>query len=277
MKPKPAEIRIFQETVLQYYRQHGRHDLPWRLPAVGGTFDPYVITVSELMLQQTQVNRVIPKYRAFLAVFPTVQALAAAPLSDVLILWSGLGYNRRAKFLWQLAWQVVQSFDGVFPAEREALTTLPGIGPNTAGAVLTYAFNQPAVFIETNVRTVFIHHFFQNKTGVADKDLLPFIEAALPANNCREWYWALMDYGVHLKQTVGNMSRASAGYAKQSTFQGSRRQVRGRILRLLTGGPRTATGLAQAINDERLSAVLNDLIAEGFIVRSDGFYHLRML
>jgi len=273
---KPADIDRFQELVLRHYESRGRHDLPWRLPTAG-VFDPYAITVSELMLQQTQVPRVIPKYQAFLTAFPTVQALAGAPLSEVLTLWNGLGYNRRAKFLWQTAQQVTREHGGVFPAAKEALVRLPGVGPNTAGAIAAYAYNQPVVFIETNVRTVFIHHFFQDRTGVADGELLPLVEAAIPPDNPREWYWALMDYGTHLKQTVGNVSRASKGYVKQSKFQGSRRQIRGQVLRLLTAGPHTFEGLAGAISDERLAAVLETLIAEGFIARSGDFYHLRML
>lgn len=134
----PANIQAFQDTVWDYYRRHGRHDLPWRQPQTTGQFTAYPIVVSELMLQQTQVNRVIPKYEHFLQAFPTVKRLAAAPLSEVLTLWSGLGYNRRAKFLWQLAQRVVDDYKGTFPRELSSLVALPGIGPNTAGAVLAY-------------------------------------------------------------------------------------------------------------------------------------------
>lgn len=161
------EITALQETVWKYYHQHGRHDLPWRLPEPDGSFDPYKILVSEIMLQQTQVPRVLPKFTEFLTKFPTGQELAEASLGEVLAAWSGLGYNRRAKFLWQAAQKVVRDFGGELPHTFEALESLPGIGKNTAGAVAAYAYNQPAIFLETNIRTIFIHHFFR------DADLVP--------------------------------------------------------------------------------------------------------
>lgn len=268
------QIQAFQDTVWRYYDVHGRHELPWRRSQSDGSFDPYKIVVSELMLQQTQVSRVIPKFEAFFEQFPTFAALAAAPLSDVLIAWSGLGYNRRAKFLWQLARTVVDESAGKLPSDRSDLIRLPGIGPNTAGAIRAYAFNQPEVFIETNIRTVFFHHFFTDQTNIPDKQLFPLIEQAVPADNAREWYWALMDYGTFLKQTVGNVSRASASYIKQSTFQGSRRQIRGQILKLLAAGSMTIVELRDLIRDERLESVLQDLRSEQFIERSDDRYRL---
>jgi A/G-specific adenine glycosylase len=255
----------FQETAWQHYHQAGRHDLPWRLAEPDGSFDPYKIMVSELMLQQTQVNRVIAKYDEFLALFPTVAVLAAAPLGDVLRAWSGLGYNRRAKFLHQAAQQIQSEYGGVFPQTAPALVALPGIGVNTAGAILAYAFNQPVVFIETNIRTVFIHHFFDDRDGVADAEIFALVSETLDHEQPREWYWALMDYGAFLKQTVGNRNRQSKSYAKQSTFHGSRRQIRGQVLRLLGQRPHTATELAEQIADERLPGVLTDLVAEQLI------------
>jgi A/G-specific adenine glycosylase len=264
----------FQKTVWQHYRQHGRHDLPWRLP-IDDAFDPYRILVSEIMLQQTQVHRVLPKYMAFLETYPNFRTLATAPLSAVIAQWNGLGYNRRAKFLWQTARAVQQQHGGKLPATLSELVRLPGIGTNTAGAILAYAFNQPIVFIETNIRTVFIHHFFAHQTDVDDKALLPVIEETLPKDNPREWYWALMDYGTYLKQTVGNVSRASKSYAKQSTFEGSRRQIRGQVLRELLDGPRSLTDLSAAIADERLASVLEDLNKEGMIAVFDAAYQLR--
>lgn len=265
---------LFQQHIWDYYETHGRYDLPWRCPNATGVFDPYRIVVSELMLQQTQVRRVIPKFEAFIAAYPDFEALAAASLADVLILWSGLGYNRRAKFLWQLAGKVVAQHNGILPRDKSALMRLPGIGPNTAGAILAYAFNEPVTFIETNIRTVFIHHFFAGQTAVADALLEPFIAAAMPQDRPREWYWALMDYGTHLKQTVGNASRASKSYAKQSTFAGSRRQVRGRVLKVLTKGGTTLEELHTRIVDERLESVVHDLIEEGFIIQIGTAYQL---
>lgn len=270
MSASPHLITEFQQAVWQYYDRHGRHQLPWRLPDATGRFDPYRILVSEVMLQQTQVGRVIPKYDQFLARFPTVQALAQASLGEVLIAWQGLGYNRRAKFLWQAAQMVTDEYGGEFPPDQEELTQLPGIGVNTAGAVIAYAFNQPVTFIETNIRTVFIHHFFGDREGVHDKEVVELVAATLPDGNAadiRLWYWALMDYGSHLKQTVGNKSRASKSYAKQSPFAGSRRAVRGAVIRYLSqaGQGVPTDGLAKIITDPRLPDVLQDLQAEGLI------------
>lgn len=268
------QLQLFRETVWTYYREHGRYDLPWRLPEPDGTFDAYKIMVSESMLQQTQVPRVIPKFESFIALFPTAQTLAEASLADVLRAWNGLGYNRRAKFLWQAAQQVMATFGGVLPHDRAALQSLPGIGPNTAGAIMAYAYNAPETFIETNIRTVFIHHFFSDSQEVSDAALAPLIVATLNIEQPREWYWALMDYGTHLKQTVGNASRASKSYAKQSAFVGSKRRIRGAVLRLLAEHAYTKAELDAHISDERLPTVLSDLEREGFITKRDAAYHL---
>lgn len=264
----------FLETLWEYYASHGRHDLPWRQPEADGLFDPYKIMVSELMLQQTQVQRVIPKFHEFLMKFPTVQSLAAVQLADVLVMWSGLGYNRWAKFLWQAAQMVVKDYNGVFPQTIEALTKLPGVGKNTAGAIAAYAFNKPVAFIETNVRTVYIHHFFQDETDVPDTDIMALVETTLDREQAREFYWAIMDYGSHLKRTVGNLSRHSKTYAKQSAFAGSRRQVRGAVLRGLAQGGKALPELVELIDDERLESVLNDLVSEELVRFSAGKYSL---
>lgn len=231
------------------------------------------------MLQQTQVQRVIPKYIEFLDVFPNVQILAQASLGDVLRLWSGLGYNRRAKFLWQAAQIVVKEYGGIFPKDQTELTRLPGVGANTAGAICAYAYDQPVVFIETNIRTVFIHHFFNDRTDVHDSELRPLLEQVLKEAQAqglspREWYWALMDYGTQLKATVGNASRASKHYAKQSAFAGSNRQVRGKVLRELADSAKTMKQLLEDIGDERLPLVLEDLLREGLIVQKKGRFGL---
>lgn len=267
-----AAVADFQATVWSFYRGSGR-DLPWRRPEPDGSFDPYKILVSEIMLQQTQVGRAIPKFHQFLERFPSFEALASVPLGDVLKLWSGLGYNRRAKFLWQAAKQVIDEHGGQLPATTAELVRLPGIGANTAGAVLAYAFNQPVVFIETNIRTVFIHHFFADQPGVTDRQILDLVAATLPAD-ARRWYWALMDYGSHLKQTGGNLNKLSKHYVKQSAFQGSRRQIRGQILRLLGEKTYTLASLQKAIIDERLTGVLGDLLAEGLIEKTARSYRL---
>jgi A/G-specific adenine glycosylase len=264
MKLSAARITEFRNTLGEYYREHGRHDLPWRQ-----TDDPYKIWVSELMLQQTQVSRVIPKYSAFLERFPTVRSLAAATLGDVLIAWQGLGYNRRAKFLWQAA----QRIEGEFPSTPEGLVALPGIGRNTAGAILAYAFNEPAIFVETNVRTVYIHHFFHDEAAVSDAEITDLVEQTI-TENPREFYWSLMDYGTHVKQTVGNKNKQSRHYIRQSPFEGSRRQVRGAILRALSGRGYAADRLQRKVDDPRTPEVLQELVGEGFITQTDGVYHL---
>jgi A/G-specific adenine glycosylase len=255
----------FQATVWNYFQEHGRHDLPWRQPSPDGSFDPYVILVSELMLQQTQVARVKPKYQEFLRTFPTVVTLARADQAEVLRAWSGLGYNRRARFLHQAAKQVTEKYRGKFPDTAEELVKLPGIGPNTAGALLAYAYNQPAAFLETNIRTVYIHHFFNDQADIADKELLNLVAETIDHEHPREWYWALMDYGTYLKATVGNLNRQSRSYSRQSAFQGSLRQIRGQVLKLLGEQSMTPAGLAKQINDARLTKVVDDLLAEELI------------
>ena len=265
------------ERVVAYYATQGRHDLPWRQPTPAGGFDPYAILVSEIMLQQTQVLRVIPKYQAFLERFPSAAMLARAPLADVLQAWSGLGYNRRAKHLWLAAQQIVSA--GAFPQSIAELCALPGVGPNTAGAILAYAYNQPSTFIETNIRTVFIHHLFTDSDKVSDKQLMPYISqavqrAAHEGLEPREWYWALMDYGTYLKQSVGNVARRSAMHSKQSAFEGSRRQVRGQVLRALAPAAVSRDQLRLIIPDDRLEAVLQDLTKEKLIYYQNGWYGL---
>ncbi|HEX7633345.1 MAG TPA: hypothetical protein VF401_03395 [Candidatus Saccharimonadales bacterium] len=257
----------FKVQVWDYYAKHGRHDLPWRQPELDGSFDPYKIMVSELMLQQTQVSRVISKYRDFLEQFPSATDLARASLGDVLRAWQGLGYNRRAKFLHQAAQKVVTDFDGVFPQTIPDLVSLPGVGVNTAGAIAAYAFNQKVAFIETNIRTVIIHHFFEDHEDISDKDIMKYVDLALDLEHPREWYWALMDYGSYLKQTVGNHNRRSASYTKQSRFEGSKRQIRGAVLRQLGSQELTVAQLHAAIHDERLDTVIDDLLREGLIRR----------
>ena len=271
MEPSQQQRGEFLETLWDFYAHQAR-SLPWREPGSDDRFDPYRVMVSELMLQQTQVPRVTPKYHEFLKRFPTLQTLAQAELGDVLRVWQGLGYNRRAKFLWQAAQTVAQLGD--FPDTLSALVALPGVGFNTAGAILAYAYNQPALFIETNVRTVYIHHFFHDRTDVADKEIAAVLEQTLDREHPREFYWAVMDYGSHLKATIGNLNKASKHYTKQSTFKGSRRQVRGYVIHALGSGSQTLSELQATIPDERLGHVLKDLVAEGMVRARDGVYSL---
>lgn len=257
-----AEVKRFLHRLFKYYDEHGRHDLPWRQ-----TTDPYRIIVSELMLQQTQVGRVIPKYRTFLAQFPDVNSLATASLGEVLIAWQGLGYNRRAQYLWRAARQARAEFYGQFPDSQEGLLSLPGIGKNTAGAILAYAYNQPALFVETNIRTVIIHHFFTDRSDVSDTEILHILGQLQQDASPRIFYWAMMDYGTYLKQSAGNNISRSKHYVRQTTFVGSRRQLRGAVIRNLSSCPQPEAKLLEIIADDRLPGVLNDLIQEGLIIR----------
>lgn len=254
-------VANFRRTVWDYYRAN-RRAMHWRSEPT-----PYYVLVSEVMLQQTQVPRVQLKFASFIRRFPDVQSLAVAPLADVLQAWNGLGYNRRAKFLWQAARTVVDELNGEIPCSQEQLVRLPGIGANTAGAILAYAYNEPVVFIETNIRTVFIHHFFADHSGAIDDAMLREAAAlVLPPENPREWYWALMDYGTHLKATVGSQLRRVKHYRPQNKFGGSRRQVRGQVIReLLDGKKLTRQELASRIPDERLPQVIDALVTEGML------------
>ena len=258
------QVHSFQETVWTYFAAH-RRDMPWRDEPT-----PYHVLVSELMLQQTQVVRVLPKFQAFTARFPDIQTLAAAPLSEVLALWSGLGYNRRAKFLHAAAQKIGAEHRGIIPQVESELIALPGVGKNTAGAVLAYAFNKPVAFVETNIRTVFFHHFFVDEDNVDDKDILELVLQTLDREHPRGWYWALMDYGAHLKVTAGSKVSQSKHYVRQSTFEGSRRQLRGEVIRRLLAGDSLGD-----IADDRLVSVLDDLQKESFIEHIDGQLRLR--
>lgn len=261
----PEAAASFRQVVYRHFRDHGRR-LPWRRTA-----DPYRLLVSEFMLQQTQVERVVLWYERFLASFPDFAALARAPLREVLLAWQGLGYNRRALALQQTAVRVVAEFGGRLPAEAEALRTLPGVGEATAGALLAFAFNQPAVFLETNIRRVYLHFFFPARGRVRDRELLPLVAQTLDRDCPRRWYWALMDYGSWLKQHAPNPNRRSAHYQKQSPFENSDRQLRSRILRmLLKESPLAQEEVERAAGQSpaRVRDLIRGLVAEGFLDRS---------
>jgi len=267
----PSDISAFQETILGHFRESGR-SFPWR-----ETRDPYAILVSEMMLQQTQTERVVPKYLAWLESFPDAKTLADAPLSDVLGLWVGLGYNRRARFLHEACKRVVRDFGGIFPQDPERLRELPGIGPYTASAVSTFAFDKPNVFIETNIRSVFLFFFFPDAESVPDSELLPLISRTIDVRDPRSWYYALMDYGAELKKKVKNPNRKSAHYSKQSKFDGSLRQARGAIVRSLgSPGRKTLVEIAAEteIDYERIKKAAEGLLAEGLIERNGDTYRI---
>ena len=268
--PNDQTTRDFIGIVWDHHRHH-RRDLLWRKTDI-----PYRILVSEFMLQQTQVERVSARYGEFLDAFPDVASLAQAPLADVLRLWQGLGYNRRALSLKRAAEAIMERYGGVVPELPEELITLPGVGPYTAGAVAAFAFRRPVVFIETNIRRAFIHHFFPDREHVRDDELLPLVETTLDRENPREWYYALMDYGAAMKGTLPNANRRSAHYARQSRFEGSNRQIRGAVLRELTRGPMDDDELCAALDGDtrRVDSVLDALRDEGFIVLDEGTYRI---
>lgn len=267
--PRKAVRDAFVKEVWASYAERGRHDLPWRK-----TRNPYRILVSEVMLQQTQVERVRGFYARFLEAFPDIATLAAAPASAVIRAWQGLGYNRRALALHKAAKAVLETHAGKLPRSEEALRALPGIGPYTAAAIRAFAWNEPGVLLETNVRAAYLDRFFPGRDKVPDAELVPVIEATQDTERPREWYWALMDYGARIKAERGNATRRSATYARQGSFAGSDRQVRGRVLRVLAEGPRTAKELAGAVPDDRLPRILAALADEGFLAYSGGRYAL---
>ena len=266
-----AQVRAFQKKIYGHYNTQGR-DLPWRKK-----FNPYRVLVSEIMLQQTQVERVIEKFQEFLEVFPDFNALAHAPLPRLLGIWQGMGYNRRALALKALAQKVVAEHRGKLPWEPEKLITLPGIGPYTAGAIAAFAFNRPVVFMDTNIRRVYIHEFFHDRDDIHDDEILPFLEWTMDAENPRKWYNALMDYGTMLKKEQVNPNRRSAHYSRQSPFENSNRQVRGRILSVLVKeAPLTQAQivLRSRMDLERVKKNLEQLAVEGFIKKNGGTYFI---
>ncbi|MFA5997872.1 MAG: A/G-specific adenine glycosylase [Candidatus Paceibacterota bacterium] len=216
------------------------------------------------MLQQTQVERVLPFYKDFIKKFPTAKRLAAAPFSEVLKSWQGLGYNRRAKMLHSAAKEL---------ATRKATTVseleaLPGVGPYTARAISAFAYNQDVVFVETNIRTAVIHHFFRNKKKVSDTEIEKILAQALPKGRARGWYSALMDYGAFLKRSGISYNAKSKTYAKQSKFSGSLREARGAILREFTQGVTSRTHLVSLLGPARrqqMKTAFEALLAEGLI------------
>lgn len=262
-KKSGALAADFKRAVRKHYRTQGRHGLPWR-----NTRDPYAILVSEIMLQQTQVSRVEGYYGKFLARFPDFAALAGAGTGELLAAWQGLGYNRRALALRRLAETVMREHGGKLPEDRALLARLPGIGKGTSGSLMAFAFNKPEIFIETNIRRAFIHHFFpRTRRGVTDAELERCIQETLDRAHPREWYWALMDYGAALGRAAAktgsaragsvNPNRRSAHYRKQSAFRGSDRELRGRILRYLLSERAKDTGIGgSGIDAGRLAAAV---------------------
>ncbi|MEK7193597.1 MAG: A/G-specific adenine glycosylase [Patescibacteria group bacterium] len=263
------QFKKFRREILRYYKKHKR-DFSWRR-----TRNPYRIFISEIMLQQTQTIRVKKKYGEFLRIFPTIQALSKAPLASVLRVWQGMGYNRRALSLKKTSSLITQRFHGIIPKTREHLEALPGIGAATASAILAFAHNKPVVFLETNIRRVFLYFFFPKRRDVHDRELIPFIEKTLDLKNPRRWYYALMDYGAMLGEKIENPNRRSAHYLKQAPFLGSRRELRGKIIKfLLEKKVSSGKEIMQKFNDKRTEETLHKLIQEGFIKKRKSSFSL---
>lgn len=286
-KSKPHISRhhreVFHREVMEYYTQHGRHHLPWRT-----TITPYRVLVSEIMLQQTQVDRVVPFFMNWMKLFPTFKKLAEAPQTEILRAWKGLGYNSRALRLKKTAEIITSEYRGKLPADYHKLLTLPGIGPYTAGALVAFSFNQPIPMIETNIRRVFLHHFYPASLhgtprdkmhhntphyAVHDRDLLELIQQTLDEQHPREWYWALMDYGAYLGKEFPNANKRSRHYTIQKKFEGSDRQLRGMILEVLLSQKNHRMVIGKIVkilrgssfDEERIETVITHLSRDGFL------------
>lgn len=284
-QPREAEaVCVSDEAIAAFVgrvREEGARlyrNLPWR-----NTRDPYAIWISEVMLQQTQVARVLTRWERFMKRFPSIDALSAAAVADVVDEWQGMGYNRRALALKRAADICSAEYGGALPTGVEALRALPGIGDATAAGITAFSADAPCVYIETNVRAVFIHEFFPEAERVTDKELRPLVERACPDEDVRGWYYALLDVGAHLKKTHANPSRKAAAYTRQSAFEGSRRQKRAWVLREVMARPGLSTAeihrslnvaeLAAGrdrVSGEELDSILAALSKEGFFSFADG-------
>lgn len=267
-------IKEFQITMLSWYQKNRRDFLPWRQPEV--LRDPYKILVSEIMLQQTQVSRVLEKYPKFLAAFPSLEDLARAPFPRVLGMWQGLGYNRRARSFYALSQLVMAQYRGNIPRDSSILQTLPGIGPYSAGALACFAFNKPVAFLDTNIRKVFLHFFFMERNEkIAEKDFLEIARKALYRKNPRKWHYALMDYGANvLRNEKGILQRVKV-YHKQSPFLGSTRYFRSKIVRHLLTHKQASNADLQDLVAKKPDAILTSLMRDGLIQKTPlGFYQI---
>ena len=269
------KIASFRRLVWSFYKKNKR-SFPWR-----ETKDPYKILVSEIMLQQTQTDRVIPYYKKWLNRFPDFKTLAVAKFSEIYPFWQGLGYNRRGLNLQKAAQKAIAEYKGKLPADIEVLEEFPGIGPYTARAVSIFSFNTPVACIETNIRRVFIYHFSPKKARVSDEEILKIAELALDKKNSREWHWALMDYGSHLRSTLslsrgGSPNKRHKNYSIQPKFEGSLRQIRGAVLRNLMEKKMTKAQLikASASSADKAKIVILALEKEGLIKQNKKAYSL---
>ncbi len=240
-------------------------DYPWR-----NTINPYHILVSEVMLQQTQASRVVPKYLTFLEAFPSLEVLAEAPLASVLRHWSGLGYNRRAMHLQEAARTLVEW--GHFPSDPKELIKLKGIGPYTSRSIPIFAFNADIGTVDTNIRRIFIVEGFAKET-TSQKDLFRIADRLVPKGRSRDWHNALMDYGSKIvtARKVGIRSTSS-----QPPYRNSTRYYRGKILKILLESPADLLTLCTKLNAENdvLHPILEKMKHEGIIQFDGGVYQI---
>lgn len=271
-----SSIPDFRERILAEGEALYR-DMPWR-----GIDDAYGVLVSEVMLQQTQVSRVMDRWPFWMRTFPTPAALAEAETPEVLEAWMGLGYNRRALNLKRACEVCAREFSGAVPEDEEDLLSLPGIGPATAAGVIAFAYDRPAVYLETNVRAVFIREFFPDGERVTDARLIPLVREACPERGVRTWYYALLDVGADLKAKAGrdgNPSRRSTAYTRQSRFEGSHRQRRAELVRIVLAEPgipvsdafarlneMEAQGGRMPVDEAEFQALTCELEREGFFL-----------
>ncbi len=262
----------FQHAIKNFYA-HNKRNFRWR-----SEIFPYYVVVSEVMLQQTQTSRVEKKFDQFVQQYPDFKSLADAPLSDVLSLWVGLGYNRRAKALHLIAQKIKNDFEGKLPESVTVLKAFYGLGSATASSIVAFAFNKPTIFIETNIRAVFLHVFFNGQEYIEDRLIMPLVEATINRENVREWYYALMDYGVIIKKLYQNPARKSKHYTRQSKFEGSDRQIRGWII--ASASQKQSVLISQVIErfawatSELVEKIVSDLTADGLVRRNKEYIFL---
>ena len=265
-------IKAFQDYIYSFYKRNKR-SFPFR-----ENITAYKVVVSEIMLQQTQTKRVSEKFLEFIEKFPDFKSLASASIDKLLSVWQGLGYNRRALALKEIAQKIVNDYDGRVPKDLKSLEALPQIGHNTASSILAFAYNIPTYFIETNIRRVYIYFFFPGRSKIDDKEIMDIVKISVDEENPREWYYALMDFGVMLKKTNPELNKRSVHYRKQSKFDGSIRQIRGKILKLLLKTPLTRKEITDKLKyDERkITKILNTLLKEGFIQKEQDIFSIKV-
>ena len=262
---KKLTPNAFQRLVMGFYEDN-RRPFAWR-----ETRDPYKILVSEIMLQQTQTSRVEERYPTFLKAFPTIKALANASQADVLKAWEGLGYYRRARNLHRAAIAVHEEYGGKMPNSFDELIALPGLGHYTAAAVSVFAFEKPTPMIETNIRSVYLYGFCSGRTKVSDRELMQLIHDTMDTKRCRDWFYALMDFGVALKRARPGINAQSKHHTKQSKFEGSDRQIAATILKIVVASKRgvAVSEIQKHVNAEveRVEKAVRRLENDGLIRR----------